>query len=107
VIAARQMRRILIDLARRRRFAASETEGRAGAPDNVTDDGWHLPADPLALDEALTRLEKISARACHAVELRFFAGLTEREAAEVLNISLATFKRDWAFAKSWLYGQLR
>jgi RNA polymerase sigma factor (TIGR02999 family) len=107
VIAARQMRRILIDLARRKRIAASAAGAEIEALEQIAKYGLQLPVDPLALDEALTRLEKISERACHAVELRFFAGLTEHEAAEVLNISLATFKRDWAFAKSWLYGQLR
>lgn len=107
VIAARQMRRILVDLARRKLRAAIETGVRMDVLENIADYGLQLPVDPLALDEALTRLEKISERACHAVELRFFAGLTEHEAAEILDISLATFKRDWTFAKSWLYGQLR
>jgi DNA-directed RNA polymerase specialized sigma24 family protein len=59
----------------------------------------------LALDEALTRLEAFDARAAKIVELRFFGGLTETEAAEALEISVATLKRDWDFAKTWLTGQ--
>ena len=60
----------------------------------------------VALDEALTRLQEIDARAAHTVELRFFGGLTIQETAEVLNIDPATVKRDWVFAKSSLYDQV-
>jgi DNA-directed RNA polymerase specialized sigma subunit len=63
--------------------------------------------DLIALDEALAELEKIDERACHVVELRYIAGLTEKETAEVLDISVATLKRDWVFAKTWLFGRLR
>ncbi len=59
----------------------------------------------LALDEALTKLESLDARAARVVELRFFGGLTETEAAAALDISIATLKRDWEFAKTWLTGQ--
>jgi DNA-directed RNA polymerase specialized sigma24 family protein len=60
----------------------------------------------LAVDEALARLESLDPRAAKVVELRFFGGLSEAEAAEALQISLATLKRDWEFAKTWLTGQL-
>jgi RNA polymerase sigma factor (TIGR02999 family) len=60
----------------------------------------------LAVEEALARLELLDRRAAKVVELRFFAGLNEAEAAEVLQISVATLKRDWDFAKAWLTGQL-
>ena len=60
----------------------------------------------LALDEALARLENLDQRAAKVVELRFFGGLTEADAAEVLGISVATLKRDWDFAKTWLAAQL-
>ena len=59
----------------------------------------------LALDEALTKLESLDARAARIVELRFFGGLTEVEAAEALESSVSTLKRDWDFAKTWLTGQ--
>jgi RNA polymerase sigma-70 factor (ECF subfamily) len=58
------------------------------------------------LNEALTRLEALDPRAVKVVELRYFAGLTEAEAADVLGISVATLKRDWDFAKTWLAVQL-
>ncbi len=62
--------------------------------------------DLIELDQALHRLEELDARCARVVELRFFAGLTEREAAEVLGISVATLKRDWDFARAWLITQL-
>ena len=62
--------------------------------------------DLVALDEALSRLERIDPRVSRVVELRFFTGLGERETAEALKISLATLKRDWSFAKAWLFDQL-
>jgi DNA-directed RNA polymerase specialized sigma24 family protein len=60
----------------------------------------------LAVDEALARLESLDSRAAKVVELRFFGGLSETEAAVVLQISIATLKRDWDFAKAWLAAQL-
>ena len=60
----------------------------------------------MALDEALSRLERIDPRASQVVELRFFTGLSERETAEALSISISTLKRDWNFAKAWLFDQL-
>ena len=61
----------------------------------------------LAVDQALERLESLDSRAAKVVELRFFGGLSEAEAAETLPVSLATLKRDWEFAKTWLTTQLR
>ena len=63
--------------------------------------------DVIALDQALSRLDAIDPRAGRVVELRYFAGLSEPEAAEALGISLSTLKRDWNFAKAWLFDQLR
>ena len=57
-------------------------------------------------DECLTRFAEVDPRASRVVELRFFSGLKEQEAADVLGISLATLKRDWTFAKAWLYQAL-
>jgi RNA polymerase sigma factor (TIGR02999 family) len=104
---AREMRHILVDYARARN-AKKRPEGRLHV--SLTD--VDVPAgereeDLLALDEALWRLERLNPRATRVVELRFFAGLDEREAAEALDISLATVKRDWTFAKAWLFDQLR
>jgi RNA polymerase sigma-70 factor, ECF subfamily len=104
---ARQMRHLLVDYARARN-AAKRVDGHV----RISLDDVHATATPrgedlVALDEALSRLEQIDPRASRVVELRFFTGLGEREAAEALKISLATLKRDWSFAKAWLYDQLR
>jgi RNA polymerase sigma factor (sigma-70 family) len=71
-------------------------------------DATHLPpdVDVLALDEALSRLEALEPRWSRLVELRFFAGLTVGETASVLGVSPATVKRDWSFARAWLYREL-
>ena len=68
--------------------------------------GLGLDERLVALDEALVRLEELDPRAAKVVELRYFGGLTEADAAEVLDISIATVKRDWDFAKTWLAAQL-
>lgn len=103
---AREMRHILVDYARARgakkrgdhRIATSLSHADIAAGEN--------PEDVLALDEALSRLEAIDPRASQVVELRYFTGLSEREAAEALGISLSTLKRDWVFARAWLLDQL-
>ncbi|HXI19966.1 MAG TPA: sigma-70 family RNA polymerase sigma factor [Gemmatimonadales bacterium] len=105
-MAARVMRRVLIDYARARR-----REKRGGDPVVVPlDEGLGLTEDRaddlVALDDALIRLEAISERQCRVVEYRCFAGLSVEETATVLEISPATVKRDWAFARAWLNREL-
>ena len=107
-IAAQLMRRILIDHARRN---LREKRGEGGVPVELDE---RLPApesqvdavDALDLDRALTRLEALDPDQARIVELRFFAGLTVEETAEVLGISSATVKREWALAKGWLFREL-
>jgi RNA polymerase sigma-70 factor, ECF subfamily len=101
------MRRILIDHARRKQAL------KRGGHDEITfqvDDcaGFtYEKADELiALDVALERLERFSARQRQVVELRYFGGLSVEEAAEVLNVSPVTVKRDWIAARAWLKAQL-
>jgi RNA polymerase sigma factor (TIGR02999 family) len=109
-IAARAMRRILIDYARRHRAARrGGIDGVAPAP--VSLDAVELSvnerADALvALDEALERLAAVDARLARVVECRFFAGLTEEETAEALEVSRRTVAREWALAKGWLHQEL-
>jgi len=106
-VAAQQMRRILIDHARARQ-AEKRGGGEARLP--LTDlNGLAAPGNEelVELDRALRQLEELDQRSARVVELRFFAGLTEKEAAEVLGISVATLKRDWDFARAWLINQLR
>jgi RNA polymerase sigma factor (sigma-70 family) len=61
----------------------------------------------MALDRALDKLARIDARQSRLVELRFFGGLTVQETAAILGIAPSTVKRDWALARTWLYGELR
>ena len=63
--------------------------------------------DLVALDDALKQLEAIDAQQCRIIELRFFGGLTIEETAEVLSISPATVKREWNWAKAWLYNEIK
>jgi RNA polymerase sigma factor (TIGR02999 family) len=104
---AREMRHILVDYARARN-AKKRPDGRVQLSLSDIDVAVSEPAEDLvALDEALSRLEGLNPRASRVVELRFFAGLGERESAAALDISLATLKRDWVFAKAWLFDQLK
>lgn len=100
--AARVMREILVDGARRRfrlrRGEASRAIPRLQIPLSVDSD----PSDTLAVHEALEALEKVDQRKASVVQLRFFAGLTNSEAAEVLGVSIRTLDMDWNFAVAWL-----
>ncbi|WP_321473680.1 ECF-type sigma factor [uncultured Paludibaculum sp.] len=109
--AAQMMRRILTDYAR-----ARGADKRGGLAENVAiDDLIQLPAawsglsmeEMIALDAAIDRLKEKDERQSIVVEMRFFAGLSEEEIAEALQVSARTVKRDWESARSWLYGQLR
>lgn len=106
-IAARMMRRVLIDYADRRRAA------KRGGGDVVVqlDDAViavEQYADELhALDEALVRLEAVNHRYSRIVECRFFAGLSIEETAQMLSLSPATVKRDWVTARAWLNRELQ
>jgi RNA polymerase sigma factor (TIGR02999 family) len=105
-VAARMMRRILVDFAR-----ARLNDKRGGGVQRVTlDDAVAVAQAPsvdlVALDEALERLGSIDSRQSQIVELRFFGGLTLDEAAAVLKVSRDTVKRDWRFAKLWLAREL-
>lgn len=105
-VAARQLRRILIDHARARR---AEKRGGNGVKVSLTAiAGLAQPVeiDVLQIDDTLRQLEGLDPRAAAGVELRFFAGLRETEIAEVLGISLATLRRDWKFSRAWLISRL-
>ena len=105
--AAEAMRRILIDHARTRRRI------KRGGPDakrSMTDIGDvadlaadHDPDQIMILDEAICRLEQVDARSAQVVKLRFYAGLSVEETAEAIGISTQKVKRDWQFARAWLF----
>ncbi|MHC4587138.1 MAG: sigma-70 family RNA polymerase sigma factor [Planctomycetota bacterium] len=105
--AAEAMRRILIENARRKqRLKRGGDRQRVGLDD--ADIAIEEPStNLLALDEALTKLLEIDKTKAKLVKLRYFAGLTLEQAAEMLDISPTTAKRHWTYAKAWLYGKIR
>ena len=108
--AAEAMRRILIEGARQRNRVKRGGGRRQVSLDQAAtlmqDDG-HSAEDLLALDEALVKFEAVAPDEARLVKLRYFAGLTLEDAAHSLGISVATVKRQWIYARSWLYGQMR
>jgi RNA polymerase sigma factor (TIGR02999 family) len=105
-VAARAMREVLVDYARRRnarKRAAGVQISLEGAEASVT----QRPIDLLALDEALVRLAALDERQMRLVELRVFAGLTVEEAAKVLDCSPATASRGYRHAEAWLQREMR
>jgi RNA polymerase sigma factor (TIGR02999 family) len=104
--AAEAMRRILIDLARRRK-TARRGGGWQRVPLEDLDQPGESPGDVLAIDEALTRFAAEEPAKAELVKLRFFGGLTMNEAAEALGISVATAERWWAYARVWLLSELQ
>jgi RNA polymerase sigma factor (TIGR02999 family) len=106
-VSAQMMRRVLVDIARRR-----QAERRGGA------DVVHVPLDRIdvacnepdaelvAVDDALERLAAHDPRKARVVELRFFGGLSMDETAQALGVSTRTAQNDWAFARAWLYREL-
>jgi RNA polymerase sigma-70 factor (ECF subfamily) len=113
-LASGVMREILIDHARRRR-AAKRGDGKphlqfdeplmqAAGQAVLTDDQLETL---LAIDEALKQLAHLDPRQTRIVELRFFAGMTSKEIAEVLDVGERTVEREWAAARAWLYTRLR
>ncbi|HKB41838.1 MAG TPA: ECF-type sigma factor [Gemmataceae bacterium] len=107
--AAEAMRRVLVEQARRK-----QSQKRGGSLRRVELDESALPAssddgpaeDLLALDEALQQFESEEPLKAQLVKLRYFAGLSFQEAAAALGISVASAKRHWVYARSWLYGKL-
>ena len=105
-VSAQIMRHILVDYARHR--AAAKRGGQLTMVDleNDADVSRERAAELVALDEALRLLNDLHPRRSRVVELRYFGGLNNKEAARVLKISEATIERDWRFAKAWLYREL-
>lgn len=105
-ISAQLMRRVLVDSARRR-----NSNKRGGGICHITlGDETEIASgnmvDLEALDDALDRLAFINERQSKIVELRYFGGLSEEQTAEALSVSARTVRRDWSFARAWLYREL-
>ena len=101
------MLHILVDQAK-----ASQRQKRGGGAAKIELDEAALvsPEEPQAildLNDALERLATLDSRKAQVVELKYFGGLQQEEIAEVLKVSAVTVRRDWVFAKTWLYGQLQ
>ena len=106
-VAAKAMRQILVDYAK-----AQQSQRRGAGASKVELDEAALVAPEqtqtvLDVDEALERLAVLDSRKAHVVELKYFGGLDQDEIAEVLKISTVTVRRDWVFARAWLYTELR
>jgi RNA polymerase sigma factor (TIGR02999 family) len=105
-MAARLMRRILVDFAR-----ARNSLKRGGDMQKVSfEEALAVPLEPetnlVALDDALKKLAELNPRQSQVVELRYFGGLSEEEIAATLEISVRTVRRDWSVARAWLYREL-
>jgi RNA polymerase sigma-70 factor, ECF subfamily len=104
-IAARAMRRILVDHARKR-HAAKRDGGHRITLDESVAAADERSVELLALDEALTRLAALDERQARVVELRYFSGFSVEQTAEALGISRATANRDWTFARAFLQREM-
>ena len=106
-LAARIMRRILVDHARRRSADKRRDGAVAVSLDDAPDAALPRDVDLVRLDDALDDLAQLDPRQSRIIELRYFGGLTIDETAAALEISPATVKLDWKMAKAWLFDQLR
>jgi RNA polymerase sigma-70 factor (ECF subfamily) len=105
-IASKQMRRVLVDAAR-----SESAQKRGGRDIKVPLDEMRIASvsrneNLLALDEALKELERVDPRAASVVDLRYFGGYTDKEVEEALGIAVSTVRRDWEFARSWLFDRM-
>ena len=103
-VAAKVIRNLLVDHARRKQFA--KRNGRTIALDEIQIASPETTVNLLSLDEALNNLAKVDERKSRIVELRFFGGLSTDETAQVLGLAEITVKREWLKAKAWLYEEL-
>jgi RNA polymerase sigma factor (TIGR02999 family) len=105
-VAAQLMRRVLVDYARQH----ARVKRGGGAPQLSLDEAMLVSKDKgdevLALDDALQKLEQFDKRKCQVAVMRFFAGLSAKETAEALSISVETVTRDWRLARAWLRNEL-
>jgi RNA polymerase sigma factor (TIGR02999 family) len=106
-VSAQMMRRVLVDIARRRRAERRGGPAAVRVPLDGIDVAAHEPtADLLSVDAALDKLAVADPRKAQVVEFRFFGGLSVEETAEALGVSPRTVQADWAFARAWLYREL-
>ena len=105
-VSSKIVRHILIDHARAHGADKRGGEFQKISLDHVFAYEWRQADSFLSLNEALDRLQEFDPRLCSVVEMRFFAGMTEEEISDVLKVSVRTVKRDWQFARDWLYREM-
>jgi RNA polymerase sigma factor (TIGR02999 family) len=105
-MAATQMRRILLDYARKHQAARRGGGGQRVLLEDTMAICAQKPVDMIALDAALTRLGDLDSSQAHLVELRFFGGLSVEETAEIMGVSPATVKRSWSSARAFLHREI-
>jgi RNA polymerase sigma factor (TIGR02999 family) len=105
-VAATLMRHILVQFAREQKAAKRGGGAMQVSLSEAASDSTRNDPDLVALDDALTALEKLDRRQARIVELRFFGGLSLEETAEVEQVSVSTVRRDWRMAQAWLHQQL-
>lgn len=106
-VTAQTMRHLLIDHARRRRYAKHGGELQQVPIDDASQMSMQRATELIALEQALDELATLDQRKSRVVELRYFGGLSLEETAEVMNVSLMTVRRDWRAAKAWLYRRIK
>ncbi len=104
--AAKIMRQLLIEHARRRKAQKRGGDEARTLPDNNVLLADSRSPDLIMLDEALDALDEVDSKKCRLVELKYFAGLTNEEIGGVLHISVSSVKREWTIAKTWLFKYL-
>jgi len=105
-VSAQIMRHILLDRARRRVAAKRGGEAPRFSLEEIADVGSRQARELIALDDCLNALAKLDPRKARVIELRFFAGLSVEETAEVLKVSADTVMRDWKLGRAWLLAEL-
>jgi RNA polymerase sigma-70 factor, ECF subfamily len=105
-VAATQMRRILLDYARKHHAARRGGAGQKVVLEDTMAIASQRPVDMIALDTALSKLGELDATQARLVELRFFGGLSVEETAEVMGVSTATVKRSWSSARAFLHKEI-
>ena len=105
-MAARLMRRVLVDIARSKGYQKRGRRPRQVSLDPALAASGAPEEDVVALDEALTKLAALSPRRAQVIELKFFGGLSLEETAEALKVSPETVKRDWRLSRAWLHKEL-
>lgn len=105
-VAAHLMRQILVDHARNHQAVKRGSGAGKLTLESVSDEAQPVDVDIVALDDALKTLGEMDPQQSRIVELKFFAGLSNEDTAEVLGISASTVKRDWITARAWLFREL-